>query len=305
MAKVSIIIPSRNEIYKTKEGENILLRTVRDVYEKATGDFEVIVGFDGPPYLKFPKKYKNFRVLKLPELIGIKTQINILATMAKGKYIFKSDAHCMFDKGFDEKLQADMQDDWIVTPRFYVLNGYDWKWQDERFYDYFYLSCPFTDRRGFRFKAGGHWPERSDARNKPEYLIDETMQFHGSGWFANRDYFLNTLGGFPLYDPYGHAQEPPNIGLKCWLGGGKVMVNKKTWYAHMHQEVADKGFYMGMREARPTYLYTANYWMGNHWGDRIHDLSWLIEKFWPVPTWPEDWNKVYKKWLIDNGRYKK
>jgi len=304
MSKVSIIIPSRNEIFKTNEGENILLRTVRDIYEKATGDFEVIVGFDGPPYLKFPK-YPNLRVLKLPEVVGIKTHINILAIMAKGKYLFKSDAHCMFDIGFDEKLQADMQDTWVVTPRFYVLDGKNWRWQDGRFYDYFYLSCPFTDRRGFRFKAGGHWPQRSDERVKDEYLVDETMQFHGSGWFTNREYFLNTLGGFPLFDPLGHAQEPPNLGIKSWLGGGKVMVNKKTWYAHMHQEVQDKGFHMGFREAKPTYLYTANYWMGNHWGDRIHDLSWLIEKFWPIPTWPDDWKNIYKRWLRNRGLYKK
>ncbi len=307
MAKVSIIIPSRNEVFKTKEDENILIRTVRDIYEKATGDFEVIIGFDGPPYLKLPK-YPNLRILKLPEVVGIKTNINILAIMAKGKYIYKSDAHCMFDKGFDEKLQADMQDNWVVTPRFYVLDGYNWKWQDDRFYDYFYLCCPFTDPRGFRFKAGGHWPERTKEREgKPEYLIDETMQFHGSGWFVNRDFFINKIGGYWTRDPEGHAQEGPHLGLKTWLGpwGGKVMVNKKTWYAHMHQQTKNKGFDLGRTAERNTYTLYANYWMGNHWGDRVQNLSWLIEKFWPVPTWPENWNKIYKKWLIDNGRYQK
>ena len=77
------------------------------------------------------------------ENIGLKKAINNLVGQATGKYIYKSDAHCMFSKGFDEILQADMQDDWIVTPRFYVLDAKNWKWQDNRFYDYFYLRFNF------------------------------------------------------------------------------------------------------------------------------------------------------------------
>lgn len=298
MAKVSIIIPSRNEVAMI-EGENVLQKTVKDIYQKATGDFEVIVGFDGPPYQDFPD-YPNLRTVKLPDVVGIKTHINILAIIAKGKYLFKSDAHCMFAPGFDEVLQANMRDNWVVTPRFYVLSNNSWAWQDNRHYDYFFLSCPFTDPRGFRFKAGGHWPQRTAEReDKPEYDIDETMQIHGSGWFIDRDFFLNKIGGYLTKDPLGHAQEPPYLGLKTWLGpwDGKVMVNKKTWYAHLHQDKYKKGFALGSANEEATYRLYATYWMGNKWEDRVHDLSWLIEKFWPVPTWPENWKYPYKKWL--------
>jgi hypothetical protein len=289
---ISIIIPSCNEIATTKEGVNVLIRTVQDIYEKATGEFEVIVGFNGEPYLNLPD-YPNLRSLKLPENIGIKTLVNVLAIMAKGEYIYKSDAHCMFGKGFDQILQANMQDNWLVMPRFYVLDGKEWNWQDNRHYDYFYLSCPFTDNRGFRFKAGGHWPERTAEReNNEEYDIDETPQIHGSGWFANRDYFLNKIGGFPLNDPMGHAQEPANIGLKYWLGDGKVMVNKKTWYAHMHQDGSKKGYRYTKDQERISYDVWANYWMRNKWGERQHDINWFIEKFMPMPTWPENWKEL-------------
>ena len=156
MSKVSIIIPSRSEKY--------LKRTLDNIYENATGDFEVIVGFNGEPFedLSYPTLTSVF----MPQNIGLKPMINHLANMAKGKYIYKSDAHCAFGKGFDEILQENMQDDWIVTPRFYVLEKETWKWQDGRFYDYFYLCCPFTDKKGLRFKAGGHWPERTMERNR-------------------------------------------------------------------------------------------------------------------------------------------
>lgn len=294
MSKVSIIIPSRNETHEVSPGVTVLQRTVQDIYEKATGNFEVIVGFDGPPYQKLPK-YKNLKIFKSPQVIGLKAMINKLSKMATGKYIYKTDSHCMFGTGFDEILQADMQDNWVVTPRFYVLNAENWQWQDERFYDYFYLSCPYTDNRGFRFKAGGHWPQKT--KEKLDILIDETPQIHGSGWFVNRKHFLNNIGGFPTIDPLGHAQEPPYLGLKTWLGpwGGKVMVNKKTWYAHMHKgEQRSRGYLMTKQQDKYSSDLAVNFWMKNMWEQRVHDIDWFIEKFMPMPTWPENWREYYE-----------
>ena len=295
--KTSIIIPSRNESLEVAPGVTVLQRTVRDIYDKATGNFEVIVGFDGPPYQDFPD-YPNLKVVKFPSVVGIKTMINALAAMSQGKYIYKTDAHCSFGKGFDEILQSDMEEDWIVTPRFYILNPATWEWQDKRFYDYFYLCCPFTDPRGFRFKAGGHWPQRT--AEKLDVLIDETPQIHGSGWFVSKDYYFNFLGGFPNIDPYGHAQEPIWLALKNWLGGGKVMVNKKTWYAHMHQQGNKRGYHMDRKQDKLSSDIAANYWVGNKWAERKHNFTWFVEKFMPMPTWPKNWRKLLR--LYKEGR---
>ena len=303
MAKVSIIIPSCNEHHLFATGQTVLQRTVQDIYEKATGDFEVIVGFNGPAYCDFPD-YPNLKTVKLPENVGLKTLVNILAIMATGKYIFKTDAHCSYGKSFDEILSADMQDNWLVTPRFYVLRGRTWEWQDDRHYDYFYLCCPFTDPRGFRFKAGGHWPERTAEReDNPKYDIDETPQFHGSGWFVEKEFFLNKIGAFPTLDPMGHAQEPPNLGLKYWLGpwDGKVMVNKKTWYAHMHQDGSVKGYRYTWNQEKTSYDVWARYWMADKWEERVHNIDWFIEKFMPMPTWPDNWRELLENWRKENA----
>ncbi len=307
MAKVSIIVPSCNEIAVTNEGINVVQKTVREIYEKATGEFEVIVGFNGPEYQKFPN-FPNLKVINLPVNVGIKTLINVLAITASGKYIYKTDAHCSFGKGFDEILQADMQDNWLVTPRFYVLTGATWKKQQrdgkDELYDYFFLSCPFTDKRGFRFKAGGHWPQLTAERlNDSKYDLDETPQFHGSGWFVEKDFFLNKIGGFPTLDPLGHAQEPPNLGLKYWLGpwDGKVMVNKKTWYAHMHQDGRDKGYRYTREQERVSYDVWANYWMSDKWLERVHDIDWFIEKFMPMPGWPDNWRDFLENYRKEKG----
>ena len=302
MSKVSIIIPARGESFTN------LRRTIESIQESATGEYEIIVGFDGDPlYDTFQwAEIDNWKIkaINFPDVVGIKTNITAMASMATGKYIYKSDAHCRFGKNFIEILKADMEEDWIVMPRFKIIKD-DWSIQmrdgKEEIYDYFYLCCPFTDPKGFRFKAGGHWRERTDERNpenkelspnlhhlekaypdtfKP--LIDDTPQMHGSGWFMTRDRYF-ALGGFPNIDPHGHAQEPIWLGLKNQLEGGKLMVNKKTWYAHLHQQGNKRGYHMDRAQENISYALAAKKFMGD---SRM--FAWLKKNL-PMPTWPEDW----------------
>jgi len=280
--KISFIIPARGE-----KVEN-LSRTIESIKANVAGEHEIIVGFDGPPYIDLPE---FVQVIRFPNWAGIKSTINALAACATGKYLFKLDAHCSVSKGIDEILQADMQDDWIVMPRFYILKRETWEWQDDRHYDYFYLCCPFTDPRGFRFKAGGHWPQKTaEKEGDHQFDIDETPQIHGSGWFMTKDRFFD-LGGFPVTDLYGHAQEPLWLALRNWFAGGKVMVNKKCWYAHLHQETKDKGFNLGHRAEERTYNLVATHFMSDP------QIEGFIDRFWPMPTWPEDWKEQRAKWL--------
>ena len=92
--------------------------------------------------------------------------------------------------------------------------------------------------------------------------------------------------------PNGHAQEPIWLGLKNWLIGGKLMVNKKTWYAHLH-----KGNRYGRFYKFPGGTVEASNWSADHWlNDRepnmIHKFEWFIdEKFPNMPSWPDDWRQ--------------
>ena len=281
MSKVSIIIPARGEKFEN------LYRTIESIQENATGDYEIIIGYDGKPEEEvFFDDESKIKKIIFPDVVGIKTNITAMASMARGKYIYKSDAHCRVGKGFDEILQADMQPDWIVMPRFKIIKD-DWSIQHrdgkEEIYDYFYLCCPFTDPRGFRFKAGGHWRERTDERM--DTLIDETPQMHGSGWFMERERYFE-LGGFPNIDPHGHAQEPIWLGLKNQLEGGKLMVNKKTWYAHLHQQGNKRGYHMDRNQEKISYDLAATKFMSD---PRM--FAWL-EKNMPMPTWPDNWREL-------------
>lgn len=290
MPKVTVIIPSRGE-----KQEN-LSRTVNSIFQNFTGNYDIIIGFNGTPYTQIPSHPKiKFHFEK--ENIGLKPMINKLAELATGDYIYKSDAHCAFGYGFDEILLRDMEDDWLVTPRFKIIKN-DWSIQmrdgKEEYYDYFYLCCPFTDKRGLRFKAGGHWPERTLERLESHPDVDETPQIHGSGWFVKRNYYLKKLR-FPDIDPFGHAQEPIWLALKNWIIGGKVMVNKNTWYAHLHQDSKDRGYSENKEETEKTYNLTADYWL------KQPGFGEFVQKFMPMPTWPPNWGLLLSNYIHEHS----
>lgn len=172
--------------------------------------------------------------------------------------------------------------------------------QGHRFYDYFRLHCPLTDPHGFRFQAGGHWKERTGDR-QTVLPVDENMKLHGSSFFMTRAFYWNCLGGLDPTNGAGSWNgEDIEISLKTWLGpwDARLMVNKATWYAHMHRggqrpREWPVSYNAAIRSAR----WTATYWMANSWEQRVHDIDWLIDKFWPVPTWPENWKELHSQWL--------
>ena len=294
--KLSILIPSKNCSYSMK--------TVQDVLDKAVGDIEVIVNVDD----EWPDEIiKDERVKYLhPEKpIGMRGGINAGLRIAKGDYIMKTDDHCLFAKGFDKTLAEDMQKNWLVIPRRYPLHADEWR-RDERMpiKDYHYLAFP---RIGSKYGLGlfpQEWKQRTYERmNDPKYEIDDTMTFQGSCWFANRKYFMERVG---LLDDSADAYstfsgEPLEIGLKYWLGGGEIKVNKKTWYAHLFK---NRGYYAGRQKDKDYKLELKNiaghtwacrHWMNDEEPKMIHKFEWLVEKFWPIPTWEPDWREKWKK----------
>lgn len=291
---LSVIIPARSEIF--------LQKTVDDLFAKAVNEIEVIVTLDGywpdPPL----QDRKNLHIIHRSHPYGMRAANNAAAQIARGKYLMKCDAHCMFAEGYDEVLQADCDKDWVVIPSRYSLDAEKWAIDDNgkprRDYHYLCYPDPFKDH-----DAGMHgveWWERGKQRLDPRYDIDDNMSFQGSCWFMRRDYFHDFLGGMSEVGYGSFTQEPQEIGLKTWLGGGRLVVNKKTWYAHLHKGTRyGRMWRMGQVDKEQIvqgHAYSARYWMTNAWPQRVHDLEWLIEKFNPVPTWGEDWPGMFAKW---------
>jgi len=281
---LSIIIPSRNEIF--------LKNTVEDLLDKSESNIEIIAVLDGYWPDPMPREDKRVVYLHRGKAMGMRAAINGAAQIAKGNFLMKCDAHCMFDYGYDIKLMNDCEGNWVIIPRRKRLDAENWDIQDvgKPDVDYEYLSYPYANPKRDPGIHGTIWTSRAVERlNEPEYLVDENMSFQGSCWFTTKKHFLHRIGGLQE-EGYGtFIGEPQEIGMRTWLGGGKVMVNKKTWYAHLHKgKKYGRGYFMSKTEVRRGNRYSVNYWMNNNWEDRIHDIEWLIERFWPVPTWPED-----------------
>jgi len=292
MAKLSVIIPARNELY--------LQKTVEDLLLKASGDVEVIVILDGYwPTQALPKDKRLIIVHR--ERRGMRASINSAVAIAKGEYIMKMDAHIMFQEGFDEVLKSNCDGDWVVIPRRYSLELETWGCKkDKRFIDYEYLGYPYGDNKEVHGdKVGLHavrWGARTEERL--DIPIDENMSFQGSCWFTTKEHFTKRIGTLQE-EGYGtFIGEPQEIGLKTWLGGGKVMTNKLTYYAHLwkgkpYREafLKELGFpytRVGASELKAGNAFSVDYWINNRWKERIHDLSWLVERFWKVPSWPDE-----------------
>jgi len=278
---VSVVIPSRSERF--------LAPTVEDVLGKSAGPVEVIVVLDGywpdPPL----RDDKRLVILHRGAPQGMRPGINAAVAVAQGDYLMKLDAHCMVDEGFDEKLQVECADDWIVVPRRHRLDAENWCLQDvgKPPIDAHYLSYPFE--RDNDTSCGLHgtvWTQR--ARERSEVLLDDEMSSQGSCWFMSRTHW-DRLGEMEI-DRYGNfIQEFQELGLKTWLGGGAVKTNKRTWYAHLHKGAKHgRGYSLSGSRHREGAAFATRYWMCDEWPERKHDLRWLVEKFAPVPGWPKD-----------------
>ena len=118
MRDLSILIPSRNEMF--------LNNTIQDILNNIEADTEVIAVLDGQwPIEPIPD---NPRVILIhfSESIGQRAATNVAARISKAKYLMKLDAHCGMDKGFDVKLMNDMQDNWTQVPIMRNLHAFDW-----------------------------------------------------------------------------------------------------------------------------------------------------------------------------------
>lgn len=291
MPTLSVIIPNWNCPFTTN--------TIEDVLEKATGEIEVIVTVAD----QWPEPLledKRITYIHPSTSKGMRFGINAAASLARGEYLLKTDDHCLFAPGFDRALiEGHREDNWVSVPRRFSLDAENWQINESRPYrDYHYLSYPDPKDPPGSGLRGMEWPERTRLRSDPKYDIDDLMSFQGSCWFTTKNHFDNFLHGLSE-EGYGtFAQEPQEIGLKTWLGGGRVVINKKTWYAHLHKGKQYGKMYTfndeQKKEMHEGHVFATDYWINNRWPDRKYDIDWLVKKFWPMPGWPDDWKeKVY------------
>ncbi len=312
---LSVLVPARNEMFLGKTIENLL--------ENIQGNTEIIIVCDGnwpdPPVQDNPKVTMIYH----PEAIGQRAATNEAAKLSRAKFIMKADAHCAFAKGFDVTLMADCEYDWTIVPRMYNLHAFNWKCKDcgnETYQGPTPQVCQKCGQRGefervilwkekhnpqsdfFRFDKELHFQYWREFKNRPEAQPDlaPTMSLLGACWFMHRQRYWDLDGSDEEHGSWG--QMGSEIACKSWLSGGKLLVNKKTWFSHMFRtQGGDFGFPYpnpGIKKARAR---SHHLWMENNWNKAIYPLSWLLDKFKPVPDWHDPSGVGMLKQVTESG----
>ena len=306
MTDLSVIIPAREEVW--------LQRTIEDVLENSEADTEVIAILDGywpdPPIADHPK----VTIVHHTESIGQRAATNEGVRISQAKYIMKADAHCAFGRGFDRILIKDCEYDWTLIPQLYNLHVFDWKCQScgDRTYQgaeptnckcggsEFEMVMVWKQREGkgpyvsWRFDNNmqfKHW--RKHCR-RPEAKGDfvETLSFAGPCFFIHRDRYWDLGGCDEAHGSWG--QFGTEWACKTWLSGGKLITTRKTWFAHLFRTGNFKGTgYKGSSFPYPlagtaqeyAKKYSRDLWLNDRWPKANYPLSWLIDKFKPIPDW--------------------
>lgn len=290
---LSVIIPSRQPEY--------LQKTIDDLLGKAEGEVEVIVIFDGywpQTMLRPDNRVKVIQQGTLHDNLGMRSGINLGMKLAQGSFVMKIDEHCMVDQGYDRKLTDSYLVNSIIIPRRKRLDPESWSLIEDGRPDIDYMFVSYPYERPYDRACGLYGAEdRQRGRDRLDIPIDETMTMQGSCWFLRRDYFYQLLpNGLDEanYGPFNHeAQELSNT---AWLSGGRVLVNKNTWYAHYHKGSKGKGYGFSNEQYKrftadkeKARRYAIDYWLTTK--DFKYDWKWYMDHFSPVPTWPEDWQR--------------
>lgn len=224
MVKLSVVIPS----YK----DPLIIPTIKSLLDNSElekGELEVIAVFDGywPDFqlIQDPR----VRYVHLGKNRGMRGAINAGVAISRGKIFMRLDEHCMFGNGYDRILTDACEPNQIMTARRYFLDPVQWKVIDKPYVDYERLVIQDLGN-GVRKFAGQRWNSRTKERK--DIAVDETQAMQGSMWVMHRKWWDKHIGELQT-EGYGPLiQDSVEVCMKTWKAGGKLMVNKDTWYAH-------------------------------------------------------------------------
>lgn len=308
---LSILIPARCEEF--------LSLTVKDILKNKRGKTEIIVILDGewsnPPI----ESHEDVTVIFQPESIGQRAAQNAAAKISKAKYVMKVDAHCAFDEGFDVKMMEGFKkvgDDVTMVPVMTNLHVFDWvcaKCGKRWYMGPVPKKCPNEGCDSQKFEKDIIWKPKRRTPHSTSYCFNkdlrfkyfggykrrqkgdivETMSLQGSCFMCTREKYWELGLCDESWGSWG--QQGSEVALKTWLSGGRVVCNKKTWYAHMFRTRPGFNWPYGRPGSQGgARRICKEIFLNDKWPLAIHDLQWLLDKFAPVPYWHDE-QKTKKK----------
>lgn len=319
---LSILIPARNEWYYDLD---LLGHTVTNVLENTTDACEIVVVLDGSWSLNPLPSHPRLTVIHHNKSIGQRAATNEAARVATGEWVCKMDAHVAVGPEFDTKLLQGAQPDWTIVPAQYNLLAFIWKckkcgWikgqgpKPERCSQcksqYLKQVTQWIPRDG----RDGSDPDRSSSKrqtfmqawrfdSKLEYVpsgwgeyckrdgvrdqpVHDTMSLLGACWAIRRERYHQLNISDEKYGSWG--QQGTEVACKSWLSGGQLKCNTNTWFAHFFRVGGIPFPYSGGGQKERAMARCREMWLNNKWEHQVRPLSWLIEKFSPIPDWGDN-----------------
>jgi hypothetical protein len=294
MRDLAILIPSRNEMF--------LARTIQDILEHSEADTEILAGLDGawaePPIEDHPR----VTLLHVSESIGQRAMTNQLCRLTTAKYVMKTDAHCAFDQGFDRKLLDKMQDDITMVPIMRNLWAFNWVCPNghTRYQgpsgpcaecgaptemDVVWIPKRNPQSTAYRFDSTMHFQYWNEFGKRQTGDLTETLSIQGSCFMVTRERYWALDLCSEAFHSWG--QQGVEVACKTWLSGGRVLVNRTTWYSHLFRtQGGDFSFpyELPQREVDENRELSRVLFQRDGWPGAIHPFQWLIDKFQP-PDW--------------------
>lgn len=114
----------------------------------------------------------------------------------------------------------------------------------------------------------------------------QTMSLQGSFYMMTREKYLKLMPSREEFGSWGN--EGAEIACYTWLTGGRVLVNHNTWNSHMFRTKGEQFGFPYPQSGKHVSRTKQRVWetiLSGRLPGQIHPVSWLIERFSPIPTW--------------------
>lgn len=308
---LSVLVPSRNEMF--------LKNTIDSILETIEANTEIIAVLDGEWPTEPIPDHPRVTLIKLGKSIGQRAATNLACKLSSAKYVMKCDAHCKFGKGFDRIMIEDMQPDWTMVLAMHNLHAFDWvcecghrryqgptapceKCGKEMTREMLWREKPSPYTTAMRFDSDLKFQYWSEYKKRQSGDLVETMSLLGACWMLTRERYWELNICDESWGSWGN--QGTEVSAKTHLSGGKVICSKKTWFAHLFRtQGGDFGFpyQISGRQVDHARKSSRHMFYNNTFEKQIHPLSWLLEKFKPIPGWHDESGKERLQSVMEAG----
>lgn len=317
--KLSFLVPSLNEEF--------LPQTVEDILEHTSNQSEVIVILDG--WFIELKPHPRLKIIHNETPKGQRAATNQAAKLSKAKYLVKCDAHCSFDKDWDLKMFKAFEktgDNVTMVSVMRNLWVFDWvcscgfshyqdkgdvcpKCQSKMTKDIKWIAKEKPQSTSYRFDTTLHFNYFNDHKKSEKYKkeletgISETMSLQGSLFMLTREKYWELNICDEEFGSWG--AQGTEVACKTWLSGGRCVVNHATWNSHLFRTKSGVfGFPYKQDEKQIEHARqrSRELFLDNTWEKQIYPLSWLVDRFAPVPSWHDGTDNGMLEKIREHGK---